>query len=47
MNLLDMYNWVRAGWRPRNKATWTAGLGGTYVGGVAPNKTFGTASVVN
>ena len=44
-NLLDMYNWVRAGWRPRNKATWTAALDGGYVGGVAPNKTFGAAAV--
>lgn len=40
-NLADMYNWIRAGWRTRNPATWTAGAGGTHVGGVAPTKNFG------
>lgn len=40
-DLADMYNWVRAGWRARNKATWTAAHDGAHVGGVAPVKTFG------
>lgn len=40
-DLADMYNWVRAGWRTRNPATWTAAHDGTHVGGVAPTKEFG------
>lgn len=40
-----MYNWIRAGWRARNKATWSAGNGGAHVGGVAPDRTFGRAAV--
>lgn len=40
----DMYNWIRAGRRTRNKTTWTAAHDGTYVGGVVPMKTFGVLS---
>ncbi|QOY92338.1 hypothetical protein [Paludibaculum fermentans] len=40
-DLADMYNWVRAGWRTRNPATWTAGHDGTHVGGVEPTRKFG------
>jgi hypothetical protein len=40
-NILDLYNWVRAGYRPRNKTVWTAGAGGIRSGGVAPMTRFG------
>ncbi len=40
-DLADMYNWVRAGWRTRNPAAWTAAHDGTHVGGVAPTRKFG------
>jgi hypothetical protein len=40
-NLEDMYNWVRAGFRPRNPAAWASAHDGSHVGGVAPHKHFG------
>ena len=43
-NILDLYNWIRAGFRPQNPAIWTAGSDGSYAGAVAPNPTFGSAA---
>lgn len=37
----DAYNWIRAGFQPRNGATRTAGYGGGQVGAVPFNSTFG------
>lgn len=41
LDIADMYNWIRAGWRTRNAATWTAGNTGGSAGGVTPDKSFG------
>lgn len=41
LDMGSMYNWIRAGWRARNKTTWTASSTGGHVGGVVPDKTFG------